>query len=161
VTFNDAAAQIQGGAGVDTLVVNADAAISAVDYSLAAGVTQIATGGLNSLGQAARVYGFENLDASKASGAITVTAVAATTTSLTTGNSDDTITTMAAATGTVTVLTNEGIDTITTGASAGKFSIDGGAGDDIINASAATGTGNTLLGGAGDDTISTGTKQPR
>jgi len=149
VTFSDGASQILGGNDLDTLVVGSDAVASTFNFNAANAAQQNLDGNSkNSLNQTVVLRGFENLDASKASNAITFTS-GANTTSITTGAANDNIT-VTESTGTVTVVSGVGNDTVNGGAMTGKMSVDGGAGNDSITGSAQN---DTLLGGEGNDTI--------
>jgi VCBS repeat-containing protein len=158
VIFSDGASQILGGNGVDTLLINANPVASTFDLSSAT-QQNTDTNSLNSLNTRVVVRGFENLDATDGSNAITLAAVATGTTSIITGSQGDTITSLANATGAVTVATNGGNDTITTGAMAAGSSanINAGEGNDTISAVAiVTTAATTLIGGAGNDTVTGG-----
>ncbi|MDT8428111.1 MAG: Ig-like domain-containing protein, partial [Pseudomonadales bacterium] len=152
VTFSDAAVQILGAAGQDTLVVNSDAVASTFDLSLATNQNTDASS-TNSLGNRVIIRTFENLDASKASGNITLTADNTATTSVKTGSGTDTLT-FTNATGAVSVETNDGADTITFTAAAPTFTVDAGGGNDTITTN---NNNNVITGGEGNDTVTVGT----
>ncbi len=83
VTYRGAELSIDGGSGVDTLVLAASGGITAVDLSVAAGADQTA-------GDAVAASNFENLNAAILAGAIAVTGSAAGNV-ITTGSGNDTI----------------------------------------------------------------------
>jgi Ca2+-binding RTX toxin-like protein len=154
ITFRDAVTQVLGGNGVDTLVVNRDAVAFEFDFSQTGKNNQV-TGAVGGATVTAQVAGMENLDATLASNPVTVTNVAAATSSIITGSQADTVG-LANAAGAITVQTLAGDDTVTTGVgtTATKWNIDGGSGNDTIDAFASLSTSAaTLTGGTGDDTI--------
>src|SRR6202011_282856 len=66
VTYHGTEASIDGGAGIDTLVLAASGGTTAFDFSVAAGSDQ-------TTGDSVSVTNFENVDASALSSALTVT----------------------------------------------------------------------------------------
>jgi Ca2+-binding RTX toxin-like protein len=154
ITYNDNAKQILGGAGIgDTLVVNSDAIAAKIDLS---STTDQITDTLNN---DIVVRGFENLDATKSANDMTIDQVNSSASSIILGNGNDTISSLTAyssTTATLSIQTNDGNDTITSGAAAGKFSIDGGAGNDTFTLTLLTSTTSTVSGGAGNDTFTMG-----
>ena len=110
---------IDGGTGVNTLVVRATAGLATVDFSLAAGVDQ-------TIGESAAITGFQNLNASAIASALTVKG--STGVNLITGGS-----------GADAIDGNGGADVINAGAGADtvtyrgvEASLDGGAGVDLL-----------------------------
>src|SRR5450631_1622299 len=83
VIYHGAEVSIDGGAGSDTLVLSAGASVTAVNFSVAAGVDQTA-------GDSVNVTNFENLNASAMATALTVTGSSAANT-ITTGSGNDVI----------------------------------------------------------------------
>ena len=83
VTYRGTEASVDGGSGVDTLVMAATGGTSAVDLSVAAGADQ-------TTGDTANVRNFENVDASALTTAISVTG-STSANIITTGSGDDTI----------------------------------------------------------------------
>ena len=83
VTYRGTEASVDGGSGVDTLVMAATGGTTAVDLSVAAGVDQ-------TTGDTANVRNFENVDAGALTTAISVTG-STSGNSITTGSGNDTI----------------------------------------------------------------------
>ena len=83
VTYRGTEVSVDGGSGVDTLVMAATGGTSAVDLSVAAGADQ-------TTGDTANVRNFENVDAGALTTAISVTGSTSANT-ITTGSGDDTI----------------------------------------------------------------------
>ena len=83
VIFHGTETAIDGGTGADTLTVATGATVTAVNFAVAAGLDQ-------TVGDAANVTNFENLDASAVTAALTVTGSSAANV-ITTGSGNDTI----------------------------------------------------------------------
>jgi Ca2+-binding RTX toxin-like protein len=125
VTYRGGEVSIDGGAGSDTLALAVTSGVTAIDFTVAAGVDQTSGDGVN-------VLGFENIDAHLLTTAITVTGTVAAN-AIQTGSGND------------VVHGGGGADVISTGAGADivdywgtEVSIDGGAGVNSLVLKAAT-----------------------
>jgi Ca2+-binding RTX toxin-like protein len=124
VTYRGTEASIDGGAGSDTLVLAAAGGITAVNFSVAAGVDQ-------TTGDTTSATNFENLNAGILSTAVTVTGSAAANT-ITTGSGNDTID---GGGGADVISAGAGNDTVSYYAA--ETSIDGGTGTNTLSLKAA------------------------
>ncbi len=163
VTFSDAAAQVQGGSGVDTLVVNADAVASAWDLSNTSTQDRDANS-KNSQNTTAVVRDFENIDASKASGSVSLATIGITSgvfdaaftnagTDTVLGTIDDLDGEAGDVAATTSVLTSAGNDRLAFGAATGSVTVNSNDGNDQVYVNT-TATGKfSIDGGAGDDKV--------
>jgi len=126
VTYHGSETSIDGGGGMDTLHLAAAGGITAVNFGVVAGADQ-------TTGDTVGITNFENIDASVASSALTVTGSSAANT-ITTGSGDDIID---GAGGADVIAAGGGNDTVTYHGT--ETSIDGGSGaNTLVLASAAT-----------------------
>ena len=125
VIYHGTETSVDGGSGSDTLVLAATGGVTAVNFTVAAGADQTA-------GDTAIVSNFENLDASVATTALTVTGSSAANT-ITTGSGNDTID---GGGGADVIDAGAGNDTVSYYNS--EVSIDGGAGTNTLLLRAAT-----------------------
>ena len=125
VTYQGTETSIDGGTGVDTLVLAATGGITAVNFAVAAGADQ-------TTGDSVAVANFENLNASVANSALTVQGSSAVNV-ITTGSGNDSID---GGGGADIIDAGGGNDTVSYRST--EFSIDGGAGNNTLLLRAAT-----------------------
>jgi Ca2+-binding RTX toxin-like protein len=119
VTYHGTETSIDGGAGTDTLILAASGGITAINFSVAAGVDQ-------TTGDTVSVTNFENVNASALSSALIVTGSSSANT-ITTGSGNDTID---GGGGADVIAAGAGNDTVTYHGS--EATIDGGTGTNTL-----------------------------
>ncbi len=125
VTYRGTETSIDGGTGIDTLILAVSGGTTAVNFSVSAGADQ-------TTGDSVAVTNFENLDASALSSALTVTGSSSANT-ITTGSGNDTID---GGGGADVISAGGGNDTVTYRGT--ETSIDGGTGTNTLVLAAAT-----------------------